>query len=133
FARLAVEQALDAEQLRSPFDLLVDLLARHALRLEREGDVVAHRVVRIEPIALEHHPDPSGARRQLVDDVAADQQVAAGLLLKSADDAQVSRLAAARGAEQNHEFAVGNRERNAVDGWNLAEFLDDVPGQYRSH
>ena len=37
------------------------------------------------------------------------------------------------GPEQHHELAVRHRQRDAVDGGDLAEFLDDVPGQYRSH
>src|SRR5262249_52752146 len=32
-----------------------------------------------------------------------------------------------------HELAVRHRKRNAVDGGYLAEFLDDIPGQYRCH
>ena len=61
------------------------------------------------------------------------KQVAAGLLLQPADDAQVGGLAAARGPEQNHELTVRHREADAVNGGNFIEFLDDVPGRYRSH
>ena len=105
----------------------------NALRPQRKGDVVAHGEVRIEAVALEHHRDAAGARRNVVDDVAADQEVAARLLLEPADDAQERRLAAARRPEQHHELAVRHRQADAVDGGNLAKFLDDVPGQYRSH
>ena len=97
-ARPPVEQMPDAEQLRRPLDLLVDFGARNALRPQRKGDVVAHREMRIEAVALEHHRHAAGARRNIVDDVAADQKVAAGLLLEPADDAQERRLAAARRA-----------------------------------
>ena len=93
----------------------------NALRPQRKGDVVAHRVVRIEAVALEHHRDAAGARRHVVDDVAADDEVAAGLLLEPADDAQERRLAAARRPEQDHELAVRHRQRDAVDGGDLAE------------
>ena len=87
-ARPPIEQMPDAEQLRRPLDFLVDFGAGNALRLQRKGDVVAHRKMRIEAVALEHHRHAAGARRNVVDDVAADQKVAARLLLEPADDAQ---------------------------------------------
>src|ERR1051326_7286818 len=93
--RPAVKQMTDAEQLRGPFDLFADLRARRALRLQRKGDVVANREMRIEPVALKHHRHAAGARRDVVDDGAADEKVAAGLLLEPADDAQKRGLAAA--------------------------------------
>jgi hypothetical protein len=71
----------DAEQLRGPLDLLLDRLSGHALRTQRKGDVVAYRVMRIKAIALEHHRNAAGARRDIVDEVAADQEIAARLLL----------------------------------------------------
>src|SRR5689334_4900952 len=128
-----VEKMADAEQLRGPLDLLLDFLAGHALRAQRKGNVVAYRVVRIKAIALKHHRNAASAGRDVVDEVAADQEIAARLLLEAANDAQKRRLAAARGAKQHHEFAVWHRKRNAVDGGDLAELLDDIPGEYRCH
>ena len=87
-ARPAVEQMTDTEQLRRPLDFLVDFGAGNALRLQRKGDVVAHREMRIEAVALEHHGHAAGARWNIVDDVATDQKVAARLFLEPADDAQ---------------------------------------------
>ncbi len=110
-----------------------DFIPGHALRAQRKCDVVAYRIVRVEAVALEHHRHAAGARRDVVDDVAADQKIAARLLLEPADDAQERRLAAARWAEQHHELAVRHRERNTIDGGDLAECLDDLSGQYRSH
>src|SRR5580765_3047634 len=123
----------DAEQLRGPFDLFVDLGAWNTLGLQRKSDVVADREMRIEAIALEHHRHAAGARRNVVDDVAADQEIAAGLLLEPADDAQERRLAAAGRPEQHHELAVRHSQTNAVDCRNLAKLLDDVFCYYRSH
>src|SRR5690349_16723826 len=89
--------------------------------------------MRIEAIALEHHGDTARTGRDIVDEIASDDEIAAGRLLEPADDAQEGRLAAAGWTQQHHELAVRHRERDAVDGWNLAEFFDDIPGQYRSH
>jgi len=55
--------------------------------------------VRIKTIALEHHGDAARAGRSVVDDVTADHEVAARLLLESADDAQERGLAAAGWAQ----------------------------------
>src|SRR3954447_9012211 len=120
----------DAKQPRGPLDFFDDLLAGDALRTQRKGDVVAHRIVGIEAIALKHHCNAAGAWRDVVDDVAADQEIAAGLLLEAADDAEKRRLAAAGRAEQHHELAIGHVERNAVNGWDTGEVLDNVPSQY---
>ena len=103
------------------------------LRAQGKADILAHAVVRIEAVALEHHGDAARAGRNVVDEIAADHEVAAGLLLEPADDAQERRLAAAGRSQQHHELAVRHRERDAVDGRHLAEFLDDIPGQNRSH
>src|SRR5690349_7287917 len=96
----------DAKQLRRPIDLFVDLGARNALGLQRKGDVVADREMRIEAVALKHHRHAARARRNVIDDIAADQKIAAGLSLEPADDAQEGRLAAAGWAEQHHELTV---------------------------
>src|SRR5262249_7714439 len=56
-ARLAVEQALDAEQAGGPLHLLAVLVLGHALRLQRKGDVLVHAEVGVERVALEHHGD----------------------------------------------------------------------------
>src|SRR5262249_3258668 len=53
-ARPPIEQMPDAEQLRRPLDFLVDLGARNALRAQWKGDILAHRVMRIEAVALKH-------------------------------------------------------------------------------
>src|SRR5262249_24596719 len=132
--RAAIEQMADPEQLRCPVDLLLDLRTGHALRAHRKADVLAHAVMRIEAVALKHHGDTAGARRNVVDEIAADDEVAAGLLLEPADDAQERGLAAAGWSQQHHDLAARHRQRDAVDGRDLAaECLDDIPGEYRGH
>ena len=66
---------------------------------------------------------PRARGGSVVDHLAVDLEVAARLLLQSGDDAQKRGLAAARRAEQDHEFAVPDRQADAVDGVNLAECL----------
>src|SRR6185312_10380633 len=83
---LAASQMIDAEQLGRPFDLPRYLRAWGLLRTQRKGDVVRHREVRVQAVALEHHGDAARARRHAVHDLAADQDVARGLLLQARKD-----------------------------------------------
>ena len=64
--------------------------------------------------------------RHVVDDVAADQDVAAGDVLQPRDHAQRRRLAAAGWADQHHEFVVGNIEIDAAHGLDFIVALDDL-------
>ena len=72
------------------------------------------RHVRIERVVLEHHRDVAVARRHVVDDVAADPDLAAGDLLQPGDHAQRGGLAAAGRADQHDELLVGDLEVDAV-------------------
>ena len=73
-----------------------------------------HGHVRIERVVLEHHGDVAVLRRHVVDDVAADQDLAAGDVLEAGDHAQRRRLAAARRADQDDELVVGDVEVDAA-------------------
>ena len=114
-AGLAVEQRLEAERGRH----LVDALLAHGLRdlaqLEAEAEVVAHRHVRVERVVLEHHRDVALPRLHVGHVGVADRDRAVGDLLETRDHPQQRRLAAAGGPHQDHELAVGDIERDAVD------------------
>ena len=98
----------------------------HAADLEAEPQVVADAHVRIERIGLEHHGDAAIARWQVIDQLAADLQLAMRDCLESGDHSQHRRLAAAGGADEHHEGAVLDVEVDALDGDELAVDLDDV-------
>ena len=61
-ARLAIEQRLEVEDARGVRDALLDLVLRHLLDAQAEGDVLVHAEVRVERVALEHHRDVAVAR-----------------------------------------------------------------------
>src|SRR5215831_1145672 len=105
---------LDAEQLGRPCDLRLDLGPRDALRLERKSDVVPDREMRVETVTLEYHRDAAGARRDVVDHLAADDDVPRSLPLETGDDPEEGRLAATRRPQQHHEFTVPHREADPV-------------------
>ena len=93
-ARLPLEEALEAQDLRCLLDSLVDLRLRHLLQLQAEGDVVVDGQVRIERIALEDHGDVAIARGHVVDHAIADLEHALGDVLEAGDHPERCRLAA---------------------------------------
>ena len=54
--------------------------------------------------------------RLVVDDLAADLQLAVGDVLEPGDHPQRGRLPAARRADEDHELAVGDLEVQVLDG-----------------
>ena len=68
-----------------------------------------------------------------VDHSAADADFAVGDLLEAGDHAQQRRLAAARGADQDAEFAVGDIDVDTADHLRRAEILAYCSDAYRCH
>ena len=96
-ARLAVEQLLEVEDARGVLDALVDLVLRHLLDAQAEGDVLVDGEVRVERVALEDHGDVAVARGHVVDDALADLDAALADVLEPGEHAQRRRLAAPEG------------------------------------
>ena len=121
---LRCQKLLDAQHPRHLGDAALDLGARQAAVLEPEGQVLAHRHVRIEGIGLEHHGEPAIGGSHVVDPLAVEHDVAAGGPLKAGDDAQQGRLAAAGRADEDDELAMRHLEVDLVDDAGGAERLD---------
>ena len=113
-ARLPVEELLEREDAGGVPDALVDLVLRPAPQPQPEGDVVVHRQVRVERIALEDHGDVTVARRDVVDDAVADLDRAFADRLEARDHAQSRGLAATGRADEDHELAVVDLEIHVV-------------------
>src|ERR1700733_3979133 len=92
---------------------------------QAERHVLPDRHVRIKRIGLEHHGDTTRARRNVVDQLAADTQLAVRNSLEAGDHAQSRRLATARRADKNHELAIGYLEVDAAHGRLAAIDLDE--------
>ena len=71
-AGLAVEQLVEAEDLRDVVHAPVDLGLGRLAHLQAERQVLAHGHVRVERVVLEHHRDVAGAGRGVGDVAAAD-------------------------------------------------------------
>ena len=124
--RQPVAEMIEPHQAQGLRDLRRHLRLRHLAHLEAERDVLGHRHVRKQRIALEHQAGVALPWRQR-GDVAIAQAHAAGCRLDEAGhDAQGRGLAAAGGAEQDEELAVGNVERNVIGGLELAIALGDA-------
>ena len=123
---LAVEQLRDVEDAGRLVDALLDLGLGKALEPQPERHVLEHGHVRVERVVLEHHGDVAVFRRHVVDDVAADEDLAVGDVLETRDHAQRRRLAAARWPHQHHELVVGDVEVDASHGLDLVVALDDL-------
>src|SRR6266542_203701 len=134
-ARLALEEMLDAEQRRRPLRLRLLLRLLDALRLQREDDVLVDGEVRIERVALEDHGDAALARGEVVDDAAADEDVAGGGLLEAGDHPQERGFSGARGAEEDEELALSALQVDVVDGADVSAFEDfgELSGLYDRH
>jgi hypothetical protein len=93
-----------------------DLAPIHACEREREGQILAHRHVRIERIALKDHRHVAIACIDLVRALAVDANLAAARRVEPDDEVQERRLPAARRAHEDEELAVANREARFVHG-----------------
>ncbi len=104
----------------------VDLRLGHLGELQAEGHVLVQVHVRVQRVALEHHRDAALGRRNVVDDTPADLQGAAGDVFQPRDRAQQRALAAARGADEDHELAVADFQVDVAQHLHIAERLLDA-------
>ena len=136
-ARLALEQVAQLQNLGGFVDTGLDVGQRHLGDLQAVGHVVEHRHVRVQRVVLEHHGDVAFGRLQVVDDAVANQDLATAHLFEPCHHPQEGGLAAARWADDDDEFTVGNGGVDAVDNlvgaWPFAVALDDVLESNRSH
>ena len=100
---------------------------------QREGDVLVDGEMRIERVVLEDEGDVAIGGAQVLDRLAVEQDVARVDLLEAGDGAQRRGLAAARGAEEDDEFLVLDRQVDVADDVDGAEMLVDVAQFDLSH
>ena len=113
---LALEVLRDAQDLGGLAHLLVYLVLGGLAELQRKGQVVVDRHVRVEGIALEDHGDVSVLRGDIVHERAADVELAARYLLEARHHAQRRGLTAARGTYEHHELTVRDLEVKVLHG-----------------
>ena len=104
--RHLVEQVGDPHHLGDFAHALRPLARRHLLHAQPELDVLRHRLVRKQRVALEHHAEAAVARLEVVDDAPVDADLAGGRILEPGDHAQRRGLAAAGRPDEHDELAV---------------------------
>ena len=124
-ARLALEQFADAEDVGRFLDALGDLGLFEFAHLQAERHVVVHAHVRVERVVLEHHRDVAIHRRQFVDHIAVDRDVARSDRFEPRDHPQGRGLAAARRPDEHHELLVADLQVHVFDGvYGVVELVD---------
>ncbi len=131
--RLPVEQLVETERLRRLEDQTLAFVCRDLAGPERELDVLAHRHVRVERVALEDHGDVAVLRFHVVDDAVPDPDRALRRNLEPGDHAERRGLAAPRRTEEHEELPVEDLEREVVDRDHIAESLRDVLQHHPGH
>src|ERR1700722_13009219 len=111
--RIAIEEGTHAQHPGNAIHPLFDVRFGHSTRTQTEGNIAEHRHVRIERVVLEHHGHITVARTYVIDDFAADFDVARIGVLEPGDRAQKGALAAPRRSDQHGEFAVRDVEIDA--------------------
>ncbi len=124
---LAIEQMVDAQRLGRRGDAPINLVRRVTAhpRLQREGEVFADGVSRIERVVLEDQRDVALRRRPVGDVLLVDEHPPIGRLVETGDEAKRRRLARAGRAEKDEELAVGDVEREIAHRGRAAELLGD--------
>src|SRR5262245_45083368 len=89
--------------------------------------------MRIERVVLEYHGDVALFRRQVVHQAPTDTDLASADVLKARDHAQQRGFSAAGRTDQHDEFAVANRDADAVNDLRRAERLVEVLDRDRGH
>ena len=125
--RLAVAELVQPDRAKGRARLLLALCAGDAAHLQRKGDVLQHRHVRKQRVALEDHAEIALVRRHPGDVVATHKNVACVRIFEACDGHQDRGLAGAGGAEKRQEFAGLDLQRDPVDRGHGAEALDDRP------
>ena len=107
---------------------------------KRERDIFEHRQMRPDRVGLEHHADIAVVRfdrqlrRAVEHRLSVDLDPAFLRRFQAGDAAQRGGLAAAGGAEQGDQLAVGDLEADMVDDGLVAEALDQsFDGDARAH
>ena len=89
--------------------------------------------MRIERVGLEHHAHRPVHRRQLVDPLTVDQQVAGTDVFQARDQPQQGRLAATGRTDEDHELAVLDVQVDIAGNRGAVVALADIAQGETSH
>ena len=105
-ARHPVAEVLEPDEAQGLLNPVARLIARNAIHLQPEPNVLEDVHVREQGVRLEHGVDRTLVRRQRVDAPALNPDLPLGRRDEPADQVERGRLATPGGAEQAEELAV---------------------------
>ena len=123
-------QGADVERVGDP-RLLFGL--RHILHAQAEAQILLHRHMGKQGVGLEHHGDVAPLGRQHVDTLPGQADLAAALLADAHEDPQERGFSAARRAEDGHELARFDGERDRMKGAARTVILRDIGDFKHAH
>ena len=125
---VAMGRAVELHQLQQLVDTGCDRKCRLAQQFRRDPDVVGDAQMGKQPAALKDVADPPPQRDRIDAShvLALDGDGTAIGLDQPVGEPQQRRLAGARAADHRQKLALGNVERDIVDGREGAEALGDV-------
>ena len=121
-----MQQVFEPQQARGILHLGLDLWPWHLQVLQTEGHVVVNAHVRVERIALEHHGTAALGSTDVIDHLPVDADVARAGRLQTCNHPQQGGLAAARGSDKHHKFAMADGQIDAVQHRGAVKGLDNV-------
>ena len=130
---LAVEEIAEMKDLGGLGHARLDLRLRTLGDLEGEGHVLSNAHMRIERVGLEHHRNVPRARREIVDDLAADPDRSRRNLLEPRDHSERRRFPAARRADKGDELALRNSKIDRPHRFDRTVALDQPFERHRRH
>ncbi|MNS75462.1 hypothetical protein D3C72_1089840 [compost metagenome] len=113
--RTAVQQVRDLQGFSDAGDDFFLLRLRHFFHVQAERDVFAHRHRRVQRVGLEHHGDVAVLRRQVVDDLAVDEDFAGRDAFQAGHHVEQGRLAGAGAADEDQELAILDLDVDALE------------------
>ena len=114
-------------------DAFRDLRRRHAPLFESERDVLRHRHVWPQRVALKHHARVAFVRRHARHIVVAEKNAPAFRQVKSGDGAQQRRLPATARPEEEKDFARLDAQVDRMKRHGFAETLGEFFNGQRDH
>ena len=131
--RFARRQGAEAERVGNFLRACEGIRSRRFRGTQGEGDVLQYREVRVQGVILEHHRDVAIFRLQSIHDASVDRDLSTADLFQAGEHAQGGRLAAAGGAHQNGERAVGEDDVDIVDDDGRAVLLAHLVEPHLCH
>src|SRR5205814_5523529 len=117
---------LQAEQLKQFVNARLDVGPLPFLDLEAKGDVLEYIHVFEQRVILKDKADVALLDGELVDALAANEDVSLGRHFQAGNHAEHGRFAAAAGTKQRQQLAVIDGIADVVHGNHVAESLADV-------